>query len=645
MQSSASVLTVADSEAEYAGSAMTPSLTLEDLAGVNKSLGDVSAAVERTFLGASKRTMQTARDLHHVSQLVEKLVTPAERPMEEQVASLAGDAFAVQPSVEDSSSEWAALQEIARKAEAMCAELESLDRCYQMFPVLRVLTQIHGSSLNEESRDLDWFADAIGSEADRGGQVVGNLLVTVKRQASKLRGSIRQAFEGEQQLRDALAESEVVMARSAEQIGAHERAHERAFRAVHDRQRAISSATSELVSSMQFQDAFRQRVEHVQHALEQLVSLRERQVLPGFEADRMLDGAELSVAQAVLVSIVRDQTESLAQDLAQEHRQLESALSRLVEQVDALGSDLANALGGSERQVAEHTLDSTLRNYAVQVGMLARVFHGRSAITRSLRAALAEMDTDLLDLEQVGEAIFLLAVNAVVLAARLGAEGRAIEQIAQQVRSNSTEAGTAIRLVRKLTDELRALCMNATQDEQTVAARSDAQPSVTDQEVADNPNGEALDEAPAADDPAVAGGADLRSAGALRARSAALMAALEQRGEQSDEVLGFCRNIYAGFAATRTEFSRLDGAVRSLSATSAAWAARAGEHSLDLHLRPDLVRALADYFNAHYTMQSERITQGLALMLGDDAPAADAADDNASPAVEEKEDDLSDILF
>ncbi|MEO0420760.1 MAG: hypothetical protein AAF184_00375 [Pseudomonadota bacterium] len=642
MHSSASVLTVTDSAVEAVGSTLPPSLTLEDLAGVNKSLGDVSAAVERTFLGASKRTMQTSRDLRHVSQLVESLLTPIEYSMEEQISSLAGDALALQPSAEESSTEWAAMQNIARKAEAMCAELESLDRCYQMFPVLRVLTQIHGSSLDEESRDLDWFADAIGSEADRGGQVVGNLLVTVKRQASKLRGSIRQAFEGEQHLRDALIESESVMQRSAERIGAYERTQERAFRTLQERQRSISSATTELVSSMQFQDAFRQRVEHVQHALEQLASLREKHVLPGFDADRVLEGPELSVAQTVLVSIVNDQTHALARDLAAEHQQLESALNRLVEQVDALGTDLGRALGGSDRQAAEHTLDSTLRNYAVQVGTLGRVFRGRSAITRSLRSALTEMDADLLDLEQVGEAIFLLAVNAVVLAARLGAEGRAIEQIAQQVRSNSTEAGTAIRLVRKLTDELRALCVQTTQEDQPASSVATAEQAHGTQ--APHPESELADDASAPDAAEDAVNAVVSSDTDLRARSAELMVALEQRGERSDEVLGFCRNIYTGFAATRSEFASLHHAVRSLTATSAAWAARADAHTLDPQLQPNLVRALADYFNKHYTMESERITQGFALMLGDEAAVEPPSTDAAVDAGDD-DDDLSDILF
>ncbi len=608
--------------AEPSPASSDASLTPEGLASGNALLGDVSAAVEKTFLGASKRTMQTVRDLRQVSRLVEEIASTGEQALDERIEQLAVDAQTLHLEDAQSAETWKSLDAVADKVDAMGGELESLERCYAMFPVLRVLTQIHGSSLMEASRDLDWFADAIAGESERGSQVVGSLLVTVKRQATKLKAAIRRAAEFEHELRAGLNESETLLKRTAEQMDALERSNAQAVRSLQTRQQAISSATTDLVSSMQFQDAFRQRVEHVQHALEQLSSLHTRQVLPGFDKDRVLNDAEVATATTVLVSIVKDQTLSLARDLEAEQTQLDQSLGQLSEQASALRHDLAVALRSRERQHADDRMQDTLRSYGVRVGMLVKVRKGRAAITDSLQSSLAEMDADLLALEQVGEAIFLLAVNAVVLAARLGTEGRAIEQIAQQVRSNSTQAGAAIRLVRELTEQLRSLCAVLTSE--VAAAQGDSAPAETD------------DQAP--------------TEATLREQALALMVTLDTRSEQADEVLGFCQNVHSGFLATRNDFGALSRATRNLQQASSVWGAVADGRTLDTQLHPDLVRALADYFNAHYTMESERVTQGLALMLGavgvpeESPPAADAVVANEDDP-ESDDDDLSDILF
>ena len=482
--------------------------------------------------------------------------------------------------------------------EQMRSQLEDLKRVYSTFPVMRLLTQVHGASLGEAGRGLTWFGDNIHTETTRGAEVVELLRQKFQVQAQRMANAAEASQKLEEQFRTTLERASFSLGATTRELVQIAQEEQRALAAMEGRRQALSDNTSALVASMQFQDAFRQRVEHVEHALDQLATLAERRVLAGFQDGQPLTDEEAVAAALALYRIVGEQVASLAGDLGAELGRLHDSLSGLTEAAGRLAKDFASALEGPLHGDALSALLRLLNHYRDELAAVVEGSRSRSQVGSEVAGALRELRADLGSLEEVGHAIFLLAINAVVIAAPLGDRGAAVEEIAKQIRVGAADSAACIEQIQGLTKLL---------DTASDADGAETQPALEDEEA-------------------------VRVAEGQQEDIVKLSEVLEQRRSLSTALMEATRSAQSGFCATDEDFQSLQTTVATLASARDAWE-QALEPLAAAPLDSGVVARVAEYMSAQYTMASERNVQAAALGL---------ATQEDEPSDEEG---LDDILF
>ena len=209
--------------------------------------------------------------------------------------------------------------------------------------------------------------------------------------------------------------------------------------ALSDQAAHISQSMSGVVAAIQSHDIIRQQVEHVAEVLEETVgelaghddgleNHGERDMLMGWVADvGSLQAAQLDHSRGSFMQAMDEVAASLgdiAGAVADSVRTVEEALAadgrggaEIIDDVRAGTGDVLNALARYEE------LDAAV---AERIASLATIVEG---IFASLE-----------NIEEVGSEIELIALNASIKSARVGAEGRALSVLADSIQKLSAEA-------------------------------------------------------------------------------------------------------------------------------------------------------------------------------------------------------------
>jgi methyl-accepting chemotaxis protein len=210
----------------------------------------------------------------------------------------------------------------------------------------------------------------------------------------------------------------------------------------------ISRSISEVVTSMQTHDMVRQQIEHVETALAELL-------------ERLHSGASDGVELAVEAS---DICELQAAQLRLAGSEISSAVRIIIDNLSAIATKesntasqtremagVADKAGSSFFSELEHGLERV-------VASLAGNADANRSITRAMTTVagtVGEIVAYVGDIEQIGEEIELIAMNAQVKAARTGDDGAALGVLAEAIQRLSVEAqeqtGTVSNTLRSVT--------------------------------------------------------------------------------------------------------------------------------------------------------------------------------------------------
>jgi methyl-accepting chemotaxis protein len=209
--------------------------------------------------------------------------------------------------------------------------------------------------------------------------------------------------------------------------------------ALSDQAAQISQSMSGVVAAIQSHDIIRQQVEHVAEVLEETVAELaghdggdgdggEQDMLLGWVADvGALQAAQLDHSRGSFMQAMDEVAASLgdiAGAVADSMRTVEEALS-------------ADGRGGAEiiddvRKGTGHVLEALARYEELDEAVAERI--------ASLAAIVEAIFTSLENIEEVGAEIELIALNASIKSARVGAEGRALSVLAESIQKLSAEA-------------------------------------------------------------------------------------------------------------------------------------------------------------------------------------------------------------
>lgn len=223
--------------------------------------------------------------------------------------------------------------------------------------------------------------------------------------------------------------------------------------------RTVSQHISEVVTSMQFHDITRQRLEHVGEALACL----DLRVGEGYDpAD---DGARLRHATEV-ASVCQLQ----AAQLLHAKEELLTAVSSIIDNLNGI-TDHHRLIAHTAGSVMQRggTVSSTLfAEIEKNLLAVAKVVLESGEITRELAEAVEKVaqtvgviSTFVVDIETIGEEIKLIAINSQIRAAHTGEEGAALGVLAEAIQRLSVDAchqtvtvSDTLREVSTVTDEL-----------------------------------------------------------------------------------------------------------------------------------------------------------------------------------------------
>ncbi len=215
-----------------------------------------------------------------------------------------------------------------------------------------------------------------------------------------------------------------------------------------------------IVSRLQFHDITRQQVEHVDHALGDVLALLR-------DVNRGRANSDATDVTGWVGDVISLQTS-----------QLESAASRFLKAVDGMKRDLgaiAKTLGGLRDKVKEITRGDTASGGSALDVIEQSMGHVIKAMNEfadqgqligqdmvDVANMVAEIGAYLADIEDVGSEIELIALNASIKAAHTGDKGKALGVLASSVQGLSHEArlqtdatAEALRAISESADSLK----------------------------------------------------------------------------------------------------------------------------------------------------------------------------------------------
>jgi len=213
----------------------------------------------------------------------------------------------------------------------------------------------------------------------------------------------------------------------------------------------IAGSIGEVVSSVQFHDITRQQVEHVAEILHEMVGyLKEHEANPENTEDT-----------DVFAAWVGEVSELQASQLQAASSGFNSALGRIRDSL----LDITSRIEDLEKEIQDFSRDESGQSVLLQLknkiqGFLGNLQQGGSELEKvmqimgSVANTVEEMGDFVREVEEVGEEMELIALNASVKAAHTGENGLAMGVLAEDTRKLSVEAGDNTSQVAKGLEEI-----------------------------------------------------------------------------------------------------------------------------------------------------------------------------------------------
>ncbi|MBU1001510.1 MAG: methyl-accepting chemotaxis protein [Proteobacteria bacterium] len=243
------------------------------------------------------------------------------------------------------------------------------------------------------------------------------------------------------------------------------------------RSEIVMANVAEVVSSLQFHDIVRQQVEHIEEALDEMVTQadeyargaqlpvedREEQDGAGAEAAGRTsregrEGIQDVVGWIADVSELQiSQLDNASQRFASAVGGLRDGLAGISAAAGEIGAEVSRVLSAGESHDGGTVLDRVGRSTKAVLSAM-EAFSDKSAeiaqLIGSVTGTVAEMTEFVSSIEEVGSEIELIALNASIKAAHTGEEGKALGVLAQAIQRLSVDARDRTQAVSSMLLEI-----------------------------------------------------------------------------------------------------------------------------------------------------------------------------------------------
>jgi methyl-accepting chemotaxis protein len=253
-----------------------------------------------------------------------------------------------------------------------------------------------------------------------------------------------------------------LLERLSQSIQKMEKQQELSCQAVQDaarRWKNISGSVGEVVSSLQFHDITRQRLEHVHEALTELREERENKAggneskSPAVRylfADRKnrtkRDTPDIIAKAAATCELQTAQLQHARDDFGGAMERIAQNLGNISSEIFMLSEDIQKVAGASEEKKATYfsELEASLAILMDTIRELAEMNRKMSSSMLQVADAIGDMTSFVRDIRKVGITMRITALNACVHAAHIGESGRALGVLADSIHQLSVDTAGSI---------------------------------------------------------------------------------------------------------------------------------------------------------------------------------------------------------
>jgi len=456
---------------------------------------------------------------------------------------------------------------MAGQVRLMASDIEHLTTLRKQMGFTKLYFRIAAANVAESTSTQSLDVEAVAGEID-GQEMIGfqRQVEEVNCVAAQLAGNHHQGSS------DDLA---VAVEEAAAGLASIDKSVLDTLRHLGDTNKEIGKETADAVVSMQFQDAFRQRMEHVLELLDLVSTIDQTGRVADFEGGGPLGNQEKRAASRDLRRISSALAEACGQDLAETLTELKDRLRSLVLRSEAMEAHLETLADDRRHREERVRLFGLIDRTLASASQLRTTLGARLTASEEIVAAVRKLGGHLSDLEQTAWETRLQALNAAIFAKRVGKGGEAIATIATEIMMIATATETSISdLIAKSKNAIDAFMV---------------------------PNAEAT-----------MGGVSLLDSSIDQFREAfgSLRAFEEERERRVSSLTKASEDITSGLRRAALDLDHINSVPDALQQVARDLGAQAGQLN-----EADVQEAgsLLDFIGQRYTMESERLIQQSAL--------------------------------
>jgi len=444
------------------------------LLGANQILHDLSASTEGEFMQLGEKLQEfyfQTKGLSELSSQVAKCLSGEE--LKQDMDGLQAVFAQVKEQDDLSGKGVSVLSSLLSRFEAIDAQLERFDQTIRNLHVLCNFIKIESARLG--SRDTGFTA--LGEEVRKLAANVTAKSAELMKHSENLADMIRQGllrmtnFEKKQQ-----GHARLILDQAVHNLSAMTQRHQSSSETLGEiatRWKRISQSIGEVVSSMQFHDITRQRMEHVRDALQDVweklgsapsAKADEKQSTPLQLFRKHIENR--SEAHSGLAEImVPCQVQSV--QLKDADADMLSAVGRIIENLKRIASEITVMAGemqtlasaGSQKEESFLSdLEKKLSSLGEAITSYGEINREWSASMERVTASARDMTVFIREIDKIGIQMRMIALNASIHAAHLGQEGAALGILAESISRLSNETSQKID---EISGSLRAVMEEA----------------------------------------------------------------------------------------------------------------------------------------------------------------------------------------
>lgn len=331
--------------------------------------------------------------------------------------------------------EQADLNRLVEALRSAAHPISELRRTVKMMGIVAINARVVAASVVSETEDFGVFTTDIAQLSESAATTIQRFsrtyeaLTVVVGEAATARAGFEAAH------RDTLSTLAVELASDLAEVTEQRLTSVRSSAVTGQMSRAIADKVATTVMALQVGDATRQRVEHVEAALRDLAA----SILPDGAREAEHRGAASRSLSSPITELQRQQLAGARESLALEMASGAEALTRLADDVGAVLEHARQVYGSAENRSALSELHGAVRR---AVTVLRDCESEREKLDRVAVAVSETVGVLLNHVEAVQEIEYkmrLVSLNAAVKCAQLGPRGRALDVIAQQLRTLTGE--------------------------------------------------------------------------------------------------------------------------------------------------------------------------------------------------------------